>query len=155
MAKGIKKQKEESVQDTPKEVTPVELTPKDIEHPVEKVVEPVKVPEPIKPMYRKEMDANLTFEERILSFLEGRKGVIKLNDFLKSLYAIPKLNATPQWALQASSKQLKMVLDKMQADGLIKIVNDRHRKLGTGYYVGTDQRLAHRNISDVIIEVAL
>lgn len=112
---------------------------------------------PVVPKFvvRKEMDASLPFSERILAFLEGKSGTIRLNDFLKALYPIPRMNEIPKWANQAESKLLKKTLDDMAQSGQIKVANNMHRKLGSPYYTGDDQRLMHHNIATVNINVAL
>lgn len=108
-----------------------------------------------RPKVRREMDASLPFSERILAFLEGKSGTIRLNDFLKALYPVPRMNEIPKWANQAESKLLKKTLDDMAQSGQIKVANNMHRKLGSPYYTGDDQRLMHHNIATVNINVAL
>ena len=38
------------------------------------------------PPYNKANDLNLSFEDRIMAYLDGKSGIVKLNSFLKSLY---------------------------------------------------------------------
>lgn len=118
-----------------------------------------KTPEPEKMtsapiISRKEMDATLTFEERISAFLESRseQGYVKLNDFLKSLYGVPKFNEPPGWLLQNNMKQLGWVLSKMQESGQAMFANDQFKLLGKHYYTGTDQKQAHHNLTIITIE---
>lgn len=119
-----------------------------------KAPDPIKV-EPIKPTYRKELDRSLSFEERIESFLEGKYGTIKLNDFLKSLYPLPKFNEPPVWLQQGEMKRLRVILDNMQSHGRIKIVNNIHSRLGTFYYEGEQQFARHYNLNTITVEVTM
>ena len=121
----------------------------------EKEPEPIKPAVPPKAIIRREMDANLPFDERILAFLESKSGTIRLNDFLKALYPIPRMNEIPKWAAQAESKLLKKTLEDMVQAGHIVIANGMHKKLGSPYYTGDDQRLMHHNIATVNINVVL
>jgi len=119
----------------------------------EQVVEKKEIPAP--PIYRPELDKNLPFDVRIEKFLESRNNgqFIKLNDFLKSLYPLPKPNEAPEWAKQSAAKQLRLLLIKMQSEGRIIISNNMHLKLGAHHYPDTTTgKVAYRNIGDVIIE---
>lgn len=116
-------------------------------------IEKKETPPP--PVYRPELDKNLSFDVRIEKFLESRNSgqFIKLNDFLKSLYPLPRPNETPAWATQSAAKQLRLVLIKMQSEGRITIQNNMHLKLGAHHYPdATTGKVAYRNLSDVIIE---
>lgn len=112
---------------------------------------------PPTPTYRKELDKNLSFEERIVGFLQSRGTgqSVKLNDFLKSLFKLPDLNAPPEWASQGASKRLRSILDKMQSAGTLTIINNQHRKLGMGYYAGEQKILQHYNLNNVTIEAVM
>lgn len=77
---------------------------------------------------------DLSMEKKILNFIDSREGDIKMNDFLKSLFGVPKLNEPPKWLNQGENKILRVTLDKMKKDGLINIQNDSHLLLGTFYY---------------------
>lgn len=95
-----------------------------------------------------------TFEERIFEFIESRAaGRIKLNDFLKSLYKVPKMNEPAEWMQLGSSKYLKMVLDMMVKKGKIYIENDRHLDLGKPYHEGTDMLAKNHSLATVEIFV--
>jgi hypothetical protein len=67
--------------------------------------EPKQYVEP-KPVIRKEMDANLSFEERIEAFIKDKKDWVKLNDFLKSLFPIPKFNEAPVYINKGEMKRI-------------------------------------------------
>lgn len=125
MAKSIKTKKEKE-----KVLEPIVDTPKLPETVVEEtIVEPVVeedapevpevVPEPVvvtnsvveMPKINREADASLSMEERIAAFVENRGGevFVKLNDFLKSLYPLPRFNEPPVWLQQGSNKQIRVV----------------------------------------------
>lgn len=124
-----------------------------------KAPEPVEVPEvvtekvePIKVVAKKE-EPILSNEEKIVAFIESRTGgdTVRLNEFLKSLYPLPQRNEPPLWLNQGTSKQIKVLLSKMQADGLISIVNNTHELLGKFYHAGEQQITQHRNLNNVEI----
>lgn len=94
-------------------------------------------------------------QSKILEFLnqKNKEGdYVKLNDFLKSLYPLSKNNEPPKWDKQSESKKIRVVLSKMQTEGLVVFKNNQHQFLGTHYYEGVNQVQKHRNLTDTIIE---
>ena len=76
---------------------------------VELVKEEVVVQEPLKepePVVQVEESSD---EQKLLNFIDTRgiSGDIRLNDFLKSLFPMPKFNEPPVWTQQNTSKYLK------------------------------------------------
>ncbi len=61
-------------------------------------------------------------------------GEIKMNDFLKSLFQIQAFPELPIWANQTSSKEIRILLDKMQSEGKLEVLNNTHIRLGKVYY---------------------
>ena len=105
-----------------------------------------------KPPYHKELDVTLPFEDRIVAFLEKKEEQsVRLNEFLKSLYGVPKFGALPVWANQNEMKKLSHILDKMQSQGLISIDGNTHKSLGKSFYSGEDYRQNHYTINDLPI----
>lgn len=96
-------------------------------------------------------EKELSREEKVLKFLTGKKDYVKLNDFLKSLYPLPKLNEPPSWLQLGMSKELKGLLEGMQAEGKLDIADNRHNMLGKIYYEGDQQYTRHHNLSTVEI----
>lgn len=98
---------------------------------------------------------DLSMEEKIINFIDSREsGNIKINDFLKSLYPIPNGNTPPVWVNQAKSKELRVLLDKMQHERKISIINNKHKLLGTFYYPDvTTMKTCYHNLNTVIIEI--
>jgi hypothetical protein len=105
--------------------------------------------------YRKEMDTKLSFEERIIAYLDSRAAgaSVKLNDFLKSLYPAPKGNMPPAWTDQGNMKRLRVLLDAMQSQGKIEIVANAHMQLGKAHYPDTTtMKTEYHNLATVGIE---
>ncbi len=100
-----------------------------------------------------ELESELSMEDKIASFLDGKgAGEIKMNDLLKSLFPVPKFNEPSIWQRQESSKQIKVLLEDMQSKGLLTIVNDTHRRLGTAYYPDhTTGKTHYYDLNNVII----
>jgi len=95
-----------------------------------------------------------TFEERILEFIESREsGRIKLNDFLKSLFKVPKMNEPAEWMQQGKNKYLRMVLDMMVKKGELIIEGNKHLELGKPYHEGTDMLAKNHSLATVEIFV--
>lgn len=91
-----------------------------------------------------------SMEQKITDFLDSREGSdIKLNDFLKSLFGVPKFNEPPNWLSQGASKQLRVLLGDMQTKGLISISNNMHTKLGTFYYDGNSPVTLYHSLNTV------
>lgn len=156
-AEGLNEPQSEEVASVP--------DPEPIDSPAEQTKEPLaeepivtkEIEIPPAPAYRKELDKSLPFEDRIVAFLESRGAgqIFKINDFLKSLYPIPQLNAPPTWMDQAAMKRLRVTLDNMQSHGKLTISNNSHAKLGTHYYEGVEQFARFHNLNTVPIEAKL
>lgn len=99
------------------------------------------------------LGAELTMEEKIVNFIENRNGEIKLNDFLKSLYGVPKFNEPPVFLRQGVNRQLRAILDNMQKSGLINIEGNRHLRLGNAYYENSDPKTKYHNLNTVPLVV--
>ena len=127
---------------------------------VEEIIEPVKeepniiteavVDKVVYPISNPTDD--LSMEDKIVQFIDSKTGDIKINDFLKSLFGVPKFNEPPTWVTQGASKQLRVLLTDMQRKGLISIYGDGHSKLGTFYYPDMTTGLtAYHNLNTVPI----
>ena len=124
------------------------------------VVEPAaekKVIIPDAPATIPAMDRKLSHEKRIYSYLESRHtgDFVKLNDFLKSLYPIPKPNERPQWQTQGAMRKLRQDLLAMRDRGEIVFSNNNAERLGDNYHVGEQRIRKDYNIGDLIIEAKL
>lgn len=104
------------------------------------------------------IDPKLSLEDKILAFLNGRTGsFVKINDFLKSLYSVPKLGETPWFANQQKNKSLRRTLQKLQAEGKVEFANNTFEKLGTHYYDTNDveQKTKYHTIANLPIEAKI
>jgi len=89
----------------------------------------------------------LSMEEKIVNFFNSREaGTVKMNDFLKSLYPLPKFNEPAEYLRQGRSKELKGILTKLQAEGKILLADNNHLKLGSFYYTDGDTQTKYHNI---------
>ena len=102
---------------------------------------------------------NLTFgqskleKDTINSNPNDKEGELRINDFLKSLFGLPKFNEPAQWLLQGNSKYLRSVLEGMQTKGDITIKDNRHRMLGQSHYEPITGKQLHHTLNTVDIVV--
>jgi len=155
MAKSKKVKPEEVVEPTITEVESIveqEPVPPSVTlDEVELVKEEVVIQEPVKePVVQAEESSD---EQKLLNFIDTRgiSGDIRLNDFLKSLFPMPKLNEPPVWTQQNTSKYLKGLLDKMVREGKLVISGNTHLKLGQFYYHGDSPQTQHHTLNTVNI----
>lgn len=116
----------------------------------------VKAPEVIKeasPPITIIPEVGLSIEERVVKFIDERSNgkYIRLNDFLKSLYPIPVLGASPEWTKQGAMKVLKNLLEKLSNENRIIIPGNQHLKLGKNWYDG-EARAQIYHLGNVNIE---
>lgn len=173
--KKIKNQVEEKVEpviNQPVEITPtVEETPppeigdeppavtldevKEVETPKEEPVveqpkeEAIQYQTGVKPTFAIPDDAPM--DEKIIMFLESRDGEIRMNDFLKSLFDVPKFGEPPLWMNKGENKRLSLILQDIQGKGYCTFISNSHLKLGQFYHDGEDQRTKHHNLGTVNI----
>lgn len=88
------------------------------------------------PTPRPELDHTKSHKERIAAFLEAKKGAgtIKLNDFLKALFPIPKGPGAPGHTDQGAMRKLRQDLREMKEAGEIRLVNDSYERLGDAHF---------------------
>jgi hypothetical protein len=91
-------------------------------------------------------------EQKIVAFLEDKKDFVKLNDFLKSLYPIPKMGEPPAYLDKGEMKRMRILLDNMQFHGKLEIKNNGHGQLGNHYYEGEQQYAKFYHIGNLTIE---
>ena len=123
---------------------------------VGKVEEVVKVnPEPVsefRGVVNHQTQDDLPMEQKIEKFLSDKDGYVRANDFLKSLFGIPKFNEPPKWLIQGNSKLLKATLEKMVANNDLTVQDNKHRVLGQSYYPNSATgKQEHRNLNNVEI----
>lgn len=118
------------------------------------VVEEPKVKEPPKfvELPKHESLTDRSPEEKILDYMKDKTSFVRMNDFLKSLYPITRMNEPPVWASQIEGKRLRILLDKLIMEGRISVKNDIHKKLGTHYYPKGAAVTHYHNLASVVIE---
>lgn len=95
----------------------------------------------------------ISIEQKITNYLNDKEGELRINDFLKSLFGLPKFNEPAQWLLQGNSKYLRSVLEGMQTKGDITIKDNRHRMLGQSHYEPITGKQLHHTLNTVDIVV--
>ncbi len=145
----------ETVVETTESVTPEVVVEEPLVEPAPEPIVEAKVVVEEKSVKLKESDTSLSMEERIAAFV-GRSGTVayvKLNEFIKSLYPLPKYNEPPVWLSQPVSRQIRNLLTDMQSKGLITILDNRHARLGTAYYPdSTTLKTHYHNLNTVTLE---
>jgi len=136
------------------------VEPKKEEPPVVEKQEPeaAKVV-PAQPVYNAASDASKSHKERILAYLDSRKGMktVKLNDFLKSLYPISAHpHQAPDYTNQGNMKKLRHELAQLEEKREVRFVNDSYKKLGKAHFpdASTGQTYYY-HIGDTPIEVEI
>ena len=138
MAKQVRTKKIEETIPIQEEIAAPEILP-EVTPEQTPVTEPIKYVEERQPDVLKEEAverlADDTMESSIVKYLDGKgEGEHLLNDFIKSLFPIPKFNEPAIYLTQENSRYIRHVLDNMQLESKISIVNNSHRKLGAHWY---------------------
>ena len=138
MAKQVRTKKIEETIPVQEEIAAPEILP-EVTPEQTPVTEPIKYVEERQPDVLKEEAverlADDTMESSIVKYLDGKgEGEHLLNDFIKSLFPIPKFNEPAIYLTQENSRYIRHVLDNMQLESKISIVNNSHRKLGAHWY---------------------
>lgn len=116
------------------------------------VKETIPVIEEVKSIVRPEMDFRLSHKERIIAFMEGKTGTIRLNDFLKSLWPISKPPIPPAITDQANMRKLRADLLELERQGIFKLSSSINR-LGKAHFPDqTTLRTHYFDLTNLIIE---
>ena len=155
MAKSVRTKKIEETIPVQEEIAAPEILPEATHEPIP-VTEPIKYAEERQPDIiqeeSKERSADDTMEASILKYLESKgEGEHLLNDFIKSLFPIPKFNEPAIYLTQENSRYIRHVLENMQMEGKISIVNNLHRRLGAHWYEPETNIAKRHNLSTVKI----
>lgn len=99
---------------------------------------------------RPELDFTKSHKERIVSFLDSRKGAgkIKLNDFLKALFPLPSINQPAEYSSQPKMKKLRQDLRELKEEGKVTFVNDSFERLGRAHF--PDQTTGRTHYWDIL-----
>jgi hypothetical protein len=92
-------------------------------------------------------------EEKLLQFLQGKTGWVRINELLKSLYGVPKFTEPAKWLQQGENKRLRGLLQRLIDEGKLTVKDSRHTQLGKFYY-NDDNVQQHYNIHNTVIEAA-
>ena len=161
MAKAVKPKKVEETfngfvnKDSDNNIISVSETPEILPE-VTPATEPIKYVEERQPDIiqeeSKEVLVDDTMEASILKYLDSKgEGEHLLNDFIKSLFPVPKFNEPAIYITQENSRYIRHVLENMQLECKINIVNDLHRKLGEHWYEPETGIAKRHNLSTVKI----
>lgn len=96
--------------------------------------------------------------EKIINFLKSRNAVtfIRLNDFLKSLYPLPKNNEPFEWQQQTKMKTLRAIIDGMVVNKQIVTSTNSYLQLGKPYWPDDSTGKTHyHHIGSLVIEAKL
>jgi hypothetical protein len=100
-------------------------------------------------------DPRASLSDNVRGYMGSREfpDYVRLNDFLKSLFKLPRVNEVPEWQNKRISKDIRAALETLQGEGVLQIRNDTHKKLGGFFYDSNDsqQRTMHYHIGDVDI----
>lgn len=95
-------------------------------------------------------DLELSMEQKIINFIESRpSGEIRMNDFLKSMFPVPKFGEPPLWMNKGENKRLRLVLEDLQRKGYVNFISNTHLKLGQFYHDGDGQHTKHYNLGTI------
>jgi hypothetical protein len=131
------KEVEAPIVETDKEPIPV----------IEKSIEQIKEVQSV-------TNEEISMEQKIMEFIENKGDVdININQFLKSLYPLPKIGEPALWLSKGENKRLRNLLDSMVKKGAIKILNNLHMRLGQFYHETQEQRTMHHDLNTVEITV--
>ncbi len=150
MAKAKKtenKEQQELIQPTVTDVVQTDLAE---EKPKETVLDEFLEAE-YKERIPKQPENEKSNEEKLLSFIQkSTNSLVRLNDFLKSLYPSEKPFEPPVWKKQITSRQIRLMLSIMQNKGDLKIFNNTHIQLGDCYF-DSEGKTKHFDLDTLII----
>ena len=155
MAKQVRTKKIEETIPVQEEIAAPEILP-EVTPEQTPVTEPIKYVEERQPDVLKEEAVERlsddTMEASIVKYLDSKgEGEHLLNDFIKSLFLIPKINEPAIYLTQENSRYIRHVLENMQLDCKINIVNDLHKRLGEHWYEPETGIAKRHNLSTVKI----
>lgn len=155
MAKQVRTKKIEETIPIQEEIAAPEILP-EVTPEQTPVTEPIKYVEERQPDVLKEEAVERlsddTMEASIVKYLDSKgEGEHLLNDFIKSLFLIPKINEPAIYLTQENSRYIRHVLENMQLDCKINIVNDLHKRLGEHWYEPETGIAKRHNLSTVKI----
>ena len=110
---------------------------------------------PASPVYNAAADSARNHKDRIVLFLEGKKGTVKLNDFIKSFWTPQPKILEQGWENQGNMRKLRKDLMELATEGKVKFANTLHERLGDAYWADNNPKTVYYNITNTPIEVDL
>ncbi len=95
--------------------------------------------------------------QKLVEFLEknGKEDFVKANDFLKSLYPVPKVGEVPGWTSQPEMKKMRAWLNGLVDSRQIAVKSNTHNDLGRTYYEGAQQYQRHHNLATLNLHIKM
>ncbi len=89
--------------------------------------------------------------QKLIEFLKDKAAndFIQANDFLKSLYPVPKAGEVAEWKSQPEMKKMRAWLNGLTQSSQISIKLNKHNDLGRPYYEGQQQYQRHYDLSNL------
>lgn len=101
-----------------------------------------------------ESNPRLSHKDRIVAFLDARKGAgkVKLNDFIKSLFPLSR-EAQAGHTVQGNMKKLKLDLTQLTDEGKIRLTSNSFERLGKAHFPDNATGKTHYyDVTNVVIE---
>jgi len=110
-----------------------------------------KTPEETPVVEKPEVEEELSREDQIIKFVEGRDvPEVRLNEFIKSTYPSVPNGARPLHKQQTELRALRNLLSEMHKGGKIAFTNHQYLRLGDTHY-NKDAQAQKYTLDDVII----
>lgn len=95
--------------------------------------------------------------KKLIEFLKdkAKEDFIQANDFLKSLYPIPKAGEVAEWKSQPEMKKMRAWLNGLVESKKIEVKSNNHNNLGRNYYEGVQQYQRHYDLSNTILYIKM
>lgn len=93
-----------------------------------------------------------TKEQKIINYISGAKNEkVDLVPLLKSLYPMASHNEPAMYHHQGEAKRLRVLLEKMVAEGKLTMLDEGYDKLGRNFYQGDDPKTKFHTLDSVKI----
>lgn len=95
--------------------------------------------------------------QKLIEFLKDKAAndFIQANDFLKSLYPVPKAGEVAEWKSQPEMKKMRAWLNGLVNDRQIVVKSNKHNDLGRTYYEGQQQYQRHYDLSNLQLHIKM
>lgn len=95
--------------------------------------------------------------QKLIDFLKDKAAndFIQANDFLKSLYPVPKAGEVAEWKSQPEMKKMRAWLNGLVESKKIEVKSNNHNNLGRNYYEGVQQYQRHYDLSSLQLHIKM